>query len=299
MFRLLLAPGGDGGGKPGPTERPPRIDEETEEIPRDDEVVGTDADAEAEAESEEAPEKPEPKAKAKERPKGPKLVTVTAQELKALREKAQAAEQAEKKQAKSAERLAAEREERVAKEDAAKGLDLARKRLQREIDRRDDELGQLREQVQAYEARLKGLALSQGVAAALESVLAEKQARLKKGALKHINNDLRGQVELEDDDAVEGGFRLVHRDSGQPLGDYLATRFEDDDYALFLDGGQPTKPPTPAVPRGTNRPTPAPAQAPAQQPTYAEIYKRALNERATAPGVRPPRGVARTQNGNQ
>lgn len=272
------------------------IDEDIEE--ETDEDIDEDDDEEDE-EEEEDEEKPARGVK----PKAPKKVKVSAQELKELREKAQASEQSERARAKAQERAAREREDRIAAKDGVKALERARKRLQRDIDSRDEEINTLRDRENALTGKLAAVALSSGLRDAIDSVLEERGQKLRKGALSHIREAIRGRFDVTDDDEDESGVLIVHKETNQTLQDFLTEAFDTDEYELFLEdvdtkakaAREERTPRTPV--QGTHKPTgngkggKGGKDEPGKKLSYAASYKERVKEAEEAMGVKSAIGI--------
>src|SRR5205085_6157289 len=190
----------------------------------------------------------------------------------------------------------------------AKALEMRTKRLQRDIDRKDDEIKQLKDRESSLYGRLSGRILDSGFRDAVESYLKDNDLKLRKGALALIRKDLgiRGDVagdfEVREDD--DGEFEIVHKETGENISEVLAKKFDSEDYALFLDEGEKTTGDKGAAVRGTARTDRAGGDGDDKgkgkgkdkdkgKPSYSEAYKARMTELESAEGIRPAMGLAR------
>lgn len=270
------------------------VDEEDEETDDDEEEIEAEEEEADEEEADEEDDDDQKKSKGGDKKK-PKLVRVPADELKRLRAREQETENAEKKAARARARAATEREEKIAEKNASKALNMARKRLQRDIDQRDDTISTLRARNERLEARLNGAAISTGLHDALDAVMEERGQRLRKGAIRHISKSIAGQFEVhesEDDEEIQ----IVHRETGESLEDFLAEALDTDEYSLFVeDSGEARERETPSRPKGTHKGTSrAAAKDDAEgRPSYAGAYHKRVKQLEKQEGVKPAIGLRR------
>lgn len=259
----------------------------------DDDDSADESDSDDESEEFEAPDTAaEKKARAEAaRKKAAKSATVPVSraELRKLREAAKTAETAEERRLQAAARLASEREDKIAAQDGAKALDLARKRLQRDLDARDETIRGLGERLQRTSGTLDRLVMAAAFAEAAEEVTAARKARLRKGSLKHIVSSLSNRFEVVEDEEQPGEFVVLDRRSGETVAEVLDAEFDKDEFALFLEATE--APSEPARPRGTNRSAGGPNGKREKPLDYVDLWKQREAKARETQGVEPAQGL--------
>jgi hypothetical protein len=272
-------------------------DEDDEDEEEDDTLETEDEEEDEDEEDEEEDEDKSKKSKDKDKSKSkkPKTRTLTEAEYRRLKAQARETEEERKRSEKAKSRAAAEREEKVAAKDGVKALELARKRLNRELDRRDAELEKLRSHNETLSNRYSSQLIKDEFDEVLSSVLSEREMELRKGALKHVRAAYRGEFEAQEDD--DGEFTVVHRETGQALDEFLAEIVDDEDFGVFLkddEGETPRGERKAAKVRGTAKgERRGKEEKEDKDKSYSQRYKDRMKELQEAGGFRPARGLAR------